>query len=566
MGNPVLNRRFRTVVIVTLGVVAALGLTLRLCNIGFGLPISLHPDESVKIHVVLRILRNGGDPNYFLHPGFLLYSISAIVALTQTFIGSTLEPETIRLIGRNFVAYLGTASVLVTYFVGRQTVKDWLASRGKAAGPMTAYLPDLVGLSAALFLALTPLHVVRSHYLKEDVPLTFWMLLCMLACLGIVRSDKRRHYILAALCGGMALSTKYTGLIAMGLIPLAHVLRLGRQSFAFRQLVPQAVKGLGLLAIAAAVFLLVNPFALFNFSKFHSGMTYEAEHAFRNGHCVRVGPRAYAWTFHLRYSLWPEATPPLVIAGLLGTALMARRGGRAGLFVALSGLLFYAVHEAAYLKPAPDWSRYMVPVLPILAIAAAFLLLAPLLELRRQPAPRWAPLAAGLAVLLLAALPASIAWRQVCGMETDTRLQVGTWLKENVPPGTTILSTNYGAPPEDMSSQFRWLRYSSLSRETVDMHTGYFAPRSVRHSQNPANVDVFVVSSFYADRFKQFARHSSLFEEARQFYEKLDKCWGPPAKTFAADTGSYGFHNPTIKVYYRPTWNQSAHINENTRR
>ena len=85
-------------------------------------------------------------------------------------------------------------------------------------------------------------------------------------------------------------------------------------------------------------------------------------------------PLRLTWgLFHLRESLWPGLGTPLFALGLIGLAapLVAARERRMPLLLIASfTLLWYAVHEATPLKPFPDFSRYMLPLVPLLISSA----------------------------------------------------------------------------------------------------------------------------------------------------------------------------------------------------
>jgi hypothetical protein len=86
-------------------------------------------------------------------------------------------------------------------------------------------------------------------------------------------------------------------------------------------------------------------------------------------------PLRLTWrVFHLRESLWPGLGTPLLALGLIGLAapFVAARERRMPLaLIASFTLLWYAVHEATPLKPFPDFSRYMLPLVPLLVILGA---------------------------------------------------------------------------------------------------------------------------------------------------------------------------------------------------
>ena len=66
-----------------------------------------------------------------------------------------------------------------------------------------------VGLLAALFLAVEPLHVRYSHVAVTDVPATMFGLLALLLFLRAARLRSPRTLLLGALAAGLATGTKY---------------------------------------------------------------------------------------------------------------------------------------------------------------------------------------------------------------------------------------------------------------------------------------------------------------------------------------------------------------------
>ncbi len=66
-----------------------------------------------------------------------------------------------------------------------------------------------VGLLAALFLAVEPLHVRYSHVAVTDVPATMLGLLALLLFLQAVHRDDRRRLLAGAVVAGLATGTKY---------------------------------------------------------------------------------------------------------------------------------------------------------------------------------------------------------------------------------------------------------------------------------------------------------------------------------------------------------------------
>jgi hypothetical protein len=110
--------------------------------------------------------------------------------------------------------------------------------------------------------------------------------------------------------------------------------------------------------------------AIRRIDRWERGVNFELVHSVE-GHDVPLQLRVNWGLFHLRESLWPGLGTPLFALGLIGLAapLIAARERRMPLFlVAGFTLLWYAVHEATPLKPFPDYSRYILPLVPLFVI------------------------------------------------------------------------------------------------------------------------------------------------------------------------------------------------------
>ena len=143
---------------------------LRVIGLQYGLPAVYNPDEVAIMARALSFAQGTLNPHNFLYPTLLLLravrvggrSISACVWLTgrvaiargaAAAATSPIRPGSTSRVARSAWS-CGTATVAVVYRSG-----------ARSGGPRTA-------LAAALFLAVAPLAVRDSHYVKHDVPAT----------------------------------------------------------------------------------------------------------------------------------------------------------------------------------------------------------------------------------------------------------------------------------------------------------------------------------------------------------------------------------------------------------
>lgn len=106
-------------------------------------------------------------------------------------------------IGSGLSAALGTLTVLVVYGIGR-------LGYGHAAG-----------LVAALFLAVSPLHTLHSHYPYPDVTMAWFLSLALLASVAVLRRPSILRSLLAAGFAGAAAATKVGGIAGAPAVVLA---------------------------------------------------------------------------------------------------------------------------------------------------------------------------------------------------------------------------------------------------------------------------------------------------------------------------------------------------------
>ena len=197
--------------------IAAIG--LRLWGISFGRPYRYHPDESQHVVVAARMLAEKSiEPPAFNNPPFYKYVLmgaDAAYLAAGLLIGKfdsvgdfvtkiSLDPFPLSQLGRMVSALAGTLTVWVTYLIGKRA----FGSR--------------VGLIAAAFLAVAFLPVRDAHFATNDSLLTLMVSLSILGSVLVVRRGRTRDYGLAAIAGGLAFATKYTGIFTLAPLILAH--------------------------------------------------------------------------------------------------------------------------------------------------------------------------------------------------------------------------------------------------------------------------------------------------------------------------------------------------------
>jgi hypothetical protein len=414
--------------------IVLVALLLRLLGLRYGLPAIYNPDEVAIMSRALAFAKGDLNPHNFLYPTLYFYVLFAWEGLTAVLAVATravtsfgafqreyfLDPTRVFVAGRLLTALLGTATVVAAGILGTR-----VAGRS-------------VGLVAGLLLAVAPLHVLNSHYIKHDVPVTLVIVLAYLAYERLWRQgdlppdggshEHRTHDLVAAVVTGIAFSTHYYTIFLA--IPLAWaIVRSSRDS-------REAISRLAAAAlISAVVFFLLSPFLLV-----------EPGTALRDVRANRqiVVDRAVASLGYLssaaRYAsllFVDTAGLPAAILAVIGVVAGIRRDPARTAWLLAFTLPFLLFIFSTY--PA---SRYLVPVTPFIALFAA---IAVGTIWRTRPGGHLAAKVVLLVVVVAPALFGSVR-SDLFIRHTDTRTMALDFINTHVPTGATILTQPYSVP------------------------------------------------------------------------------------------------------------------------
>lgn len=509
--------------LLSLGLIAVLliGGAIRFYGLDFGLPEAYHPDELRKAHSLHKMkLRHTLNPNFNLHPPLLLY-LSWGVSKIVYYLGFYPESGIVRnmFAGRIVSAIAGTASIYLVYLVGRQ-----LSSRA-------------TGLIAAMLLAVTPLHVTNSRYMKEDTLFLFFVLACTLAILKCAKERKATYLYLGGFLAGLAFGSKYTGLVSVAIVLSAPWLISQRLSLKpDMHLLKHLVPALVLMPIG---FLLTVPYVMADPHQLVylvGGFGKESRHAMGGHMGLSIDPWSQLWMYHFSRSLIPGLTLAPVIIALVGIGICFRRFETKGLFLVGLLLLFYLPAEWARSKPPPQPDRYVLACVPFLALLVGECLS----SLRRIMTTRglqW------VAISMIVALPFFRTLQLATEVRLDTRKQMTRWLAENLPAGSKILTAGGTVYLARVPLKFRSKTLRSViqkDQEAIKQDKSVLVAK-LRESQ----YDYLLTSSFTANRFSAGDERSLA---AKTTMEEISKNFRL-AKEAVPRYGSYGFHNPTLRLF-----------------
>jgi hypothetical protein len=417
--------------------ILAIAIGLRVYGLRYGLPAVYNPDEVAIMSRALAFAKRDLNPHNFVYPSFYFYLLFAWEGLTMAAAVAArevqslaafqreffLDPTRVFVAGRVLTAILGTATVLATG-----------ALTSRVAGPTA-------GLVAALVLAVSPLHVLNSHYVKHDVPVT---LLIVLACLAYeelwheprIDRDSTKWVIIAGAVTGLAFSTHYYTIFLA--VPLAW--SAARPAYSTRDAMRRiAIAGI----VSGIVFFLGSPFILA-----------EPAIALRDMQANRrivldraAGELGYVASAsrYVILLLRDAVGIPAAVLALVGLGYGLRRQPITTLRLVAFPMLFLLFVFSTY--PA---SRYLVPLTPFLALFAG---VAVAEWGKRGSALRPLAIAAVVICAGVAALECVRTDRFI--RQADTRTLAREFIEREVPPGSTILTQPYSVPLEPTAASIR---------------------------------------------------------------------------------------------------------------
>lgn len=484
--------------------VVALAAFLRFYGIQFGLPANYHPDEVPKVNAIMRMVGYGDlNPRYFLHPSLLLYSTYFTNHLLQWIGVPGSFQETAFFAGRLVSAVAGVFSVYFTFLIGRRLYGRW------------------AGLTASLLLAVFPLHVTSSRYLKEDSLLLFCILACTLAMIKAVQDRKGAFLLLSGLFAGLALSTKYSGLLAVVIVASAPWFR-SRSWLPDREYLLWTIFGLGFVPVG---FVLGTPYSVLDSAKFIKDFKSEKRHMLR-GHTITIDAWSQYWMYHYRRSIIPGTHLVTAFVGTVGLGIYIWRRRVEDLLILGALLLFYLPAEWVKAKPAPQPERYIYPCLPFLAVAAA--------EALRVLSQRGRLLALVIGVTIIA-LPLNRTVELASEIPVDTRDEMTAWMKANLPHGSKVYLDWKPYAPRFFEEEFE---VTYIPRARILSHLNI-------NELKRSGQDYLVLSGLFYDRyFNQPNADAAPREQVRRVFRYV-----PIVKEFSSEHGTYGFHNPRLTLF-----------------
>ncbi len=481
-----------------LAVILIVALALRLYGIGWdeGYGYSPHPDERNVISLIeginfpspgdlgalLDAERSPWNPGRFAYGSFPLYLLKIAHSLIPD------DVYDVRTIGRGISALADVCAVFLTYLLGAR-----LYGRRQ-------------GLLAAALVSLAVIHIQLSHFLTFDIVLGFTTIAALYFMHRVAVGGRLRDSVIAGVIVGLGLATKVSMAPMYFALAMAHLLYVmpalgaaeGDRNEASRRIV---VAFMGLLAAGCAslaTFIIVQPYAIIDASRFVADVTEQSEMVRR----IRDLPytRQYidttAYLYHVRQLAAFGLGWPLGVVAWAGLLYASLRGMRfyyglaylvvgwlipMGLLLVSTGIVFIAAasmiafaalvatlrvrsRESRGTVLLLSWvvpyllvtgafqvkfTRYLIPVTPLLVLFGAQMLF----HLWEWAASyrRWLRHVMATAMIALVAVTGLYALAYMGIYQVPhTAVRSSEWLNRNAPEGSVILMEHWEEGLPDM--------------------------------------------------------------------------------------------------------------------
>jgi len=486
-------------------------------GLSFGLPSFFSGDEVGKRDEALHLADNNfvhsrGQPSFIYNSLFVIYTIVNRASSNWSVVDY-------HYMGRLWMAVLGALTVVAVWRLG---------SRFDSGSHET-------GLSSALLLAVLPLHTACSRYIKEDAPLGLMATMTILIAINYLREPSRKSLAVVGLIAGLTFSTKYTGLVLLAPILTVFLVCAWRTRPAIRAALLDLVTIVAMFGVGFFVF---SPIYLFHPGQFLDDLLFQGEYSMSGHDGIVNDPWKEWWIYYIRTGLIPGMTWPVFLLGVAGLLLLLRM--RSGWFVSLTAVWLYVVLEHARAKPAPFAARYLMPLVPLLCVAAGVSLSKLTAVLKKMFAT---PVAYAVCGVLFLAPPLGKSLLIADEALHDTRIVAGKWMEENISPGSRIVTTEgEGSLPVSEFWHTQWRVENRDKNPRLDASWSGHPP------------PYFIFTSF---KFQRYLDSPQSVPELTNFYRTVMSEF-ELVKEFRPRWLTYGKHSPVILIY-RPAHKRANH-------
>lgn len=421
-------------------VLTILGGFLHFYDLNWGAPFYFHPDErNIASSISQLHYPDQLNPHFFAYgtlpvytiyfTGILVHGLSItklfplhnFVQLTNNFT-SQLPFEEALVTSRFYSALFATLLIPILFFVGKK-VKN-----------------TTTGTLAAIFGAASVGFIQFAHFGTFELWTTFFSVLLFWVCLCVCEKVTLSRILLLALLLGILVSIKISN---FALIPLPIIVIFGKEfvhSGKKKQVYRMCADIVIVILYALLIFLITNPYVVFDYDSFRSSIRYESNVAFGTlsvfytGEFKHTVPVIYQFIKVYPFLLNPYLTSLFVLA--LFSALyvfFTKKQKKLLLLLLFWGVLFFS-QATVHVK----WIRYMVPTIPFVYLIVAIYMT----DLFKQ-IPHRLFNALFISIAICISIGISCAFFITAYVHLDTRMAAEVWAKKNIHADEPILSEVY---------------------------------------------------------------------------------------------------------------------------
>ncbi len=347
----------------------AVAVFLRFYDLNWGAPFYFHPDErNIASSISQLYAPEQLNPHFFAYGSLPIYSIyfTGVIINSMTFLFQqndiwNVSFEQAIIIGRFFSAGLSIGTLALLYFTALHYISKKFAL-------ITVFLSTLsVGL------------IQYAHFGTFEMYLTFFSLLLLYQLVLYLKTSHHRYFLFTCITLGILISIKISSLALFPLPILVSltVIKNKRSSKTKRNrltLIKKIGTNTGILAaICIGIFILTNPFSFLDWSAFRGSMQYESAVAlgtlpvFYTGTFTDTIPGIYQALYVLPYLLNPFIAAIFVPAFIIILLYeLKKRDSKTSLLIFF--FLFLLIPQLVFFV---KWTRYFVPLLPVIYLIVA---------------------------------------------------------------------------------------------------------------------------------------------------------------------------------------------------